>query len=159
MDNVSPSAFAGSFVTSLNEGWAWAIIAIVVTVVIYILTRRDTSQLNNEIKENIDKSRKNIEECIEKRIHIREIQEQPIGILCNKILYDAKQLQNASSNYDRGLSKAASRDFAGAEAEFKAGIDLQLPMLSKYYYIGSAEGHESPNLQVGDEVNPRRFLR
>jgi len=27
------------------------------------------------------------------------------------------------------------------------------------YYIGSAEGHEYPNLQVGDEVNPRRFLR
>jgi hypothetical protein len=23
------------------------------------------------------------------------------------------------------------------------------------YYIGSAEGHEYPNLQVGDEVNPR----
>ena len=28
-----------------------------------------------------------------------------------------------------------------------------------FYYIGSAEGHEYPNLQVGDEVNPRRFLR
>ncbi len=27
------------------------------------------------------------------------------------------------------------------------------------YYIGSAEGHEYPDLQVGDEVNPRRFLR
>jgi len=25
----------------------------------------------------------------------------------------------------------------------------------KYYYIGSAEGHEYPNLQVGDEVDPR----
>ena len=23
------------------------------------------------------------------------------------------------------------------------------------YYIGSAEGHEYPNLQVGDEVDPR----
>jgi len=31
--------------------------------------------------------------------------------------------------------------------------------LSIYYYIGSAEGHEYPNLQVGDEVNPRCFLR
>ena len=29
----------------------------------------------------------------------------------------------------------------------------------RVYYIGSAEGHEYPNLQVGDEVNPRRFLR
>ena len=27
--------------------------------------------------------------------------------------------------------------------------------LSKLYYIGSAEGHEYPDLQVGDEVNPR----
>ena len=25
-------------------------------------------------------------------------------------------------------------------------------------YIGSAEGHESPDLQVGDEVNPRPFF-
>jgi hypothetical protein len=25
------------------------------------------------------------------------------------------------------------------------------------YYIGSAEGHEYPGLQVGDEVNPRLF--
>ena len=28
----------------------------------------------------------------------------------------------------------------------------------KIYYIGSAEGHEYPDLQVGDEVNPRLFL-
>jgi len=26
------------------------------------------------------------------------------------------------------------------------------------YYIGSAEGHESPILQGGDEVDPRLFL-
>jgi len=26
---------------------------------------------------------------------------------------------------------------------------------SQDYYIGSAEGHEYPDLQVGDEVNPR----
>ena len=26
------------------------------------------------------------------------------------------------------------------------------------YYIGSAEGHEYPDLQVGDEVNPRTFF-
>ncbi len=25
------------------------------------------------------------------------------------------------------------------------------------YYIGSAEGHEYPDLQIGDEVNPRPF--
>jgi len=28
---------------------------------------------------------------------------------------------------------------------------------NSFYYIGSAEGHEYPNLQVGDEVNPRLF--
>ena len=27
-----------------------------------------------------------------------------------------------------------------------------------FYYIGSAEGHEYPDLQVGDEVNPRPFF-
>ncbi|NLH21710.1 MAG: 4Fe-4S binding protein, partial [Methanothrix sp.] len=27
--------------------------------------------------------------------------------------------------------------------------------LQEIYYIGSAEGHEYPNLQVGDEVDPR----
>ncbi len=32
---------------------------------------------------------------------------------------------------------------------FKKGYD------NKIYYIGSAEGHEYPNLQVGDEVDPR----
>jgi hypothetical protein len=26
------------------------------------------------------------------------------------------------------------------------------------YYIGSAEGHEYPDLQVGDEVNPRTLF-
>ena len=30
---------------------------------------------------------------------------------------------------------------------------------SVFYYIGSAEGHEYPDFQVGDEVNPRTFLR
>jgi hypothetical protein len=27
-----------------------------------------------------------------------------------------------------------------------------------FYYIGSAEDHEYPDLQVGDEVNPRPFF-
>jgi len=31
-------------------------------------------------------------------------------------------------------------------------------LINSFYYIGSAEGHEYPNLQVGDEVNPRRFF-
>jgi len=40
---------------------------------------------------------------------------------------------------------------------FEALMELQTT--GRAYYIGSAEGHEYPNLQVGDEVNPRRFLR
>ncbi len=28
----------------------------------------------------------------------------------------------------------------------------------EYDYIGSAEGHEYPDLQVGDEVNPRTLF-
>jgi len=31
-------------------------------------------------------------------------------------------------------------------------------VLLPFDYIGSAEGHEYPNLQVGDEVNPRPFF-
>ena len=34
--------------------------------------------------------------------------------------------------------------------DFKSG--------ESFYYIGSAEGHEYPDLQVGDEVNPRPFF-
>jgi len=30
--------------------------------------------------------------------------------------------------------------------------------VNRVYYIGSAEGHEYPDLQVGDEVNPRSFF-
>jgi len=30
--------------------------------------------------------------------------------------------------------------------------------IKKFYYIGSAEGHEYPDLQVGDEVNPRTLF-
>ena len=39
-----------------------------------------------------------------------------------------------------------------ARAGKHLAFDLQL------YYIGSAEGHEYPDLQVGDEVNPRTFF-
>jgi hypothetical protein len=31
-------------------------------------------------------------------------------------------------------------------------------IIGNFYYIGSAEGHEYPGLQVGDEVNPRPFF-
>jgi hypothetical protein len=37
----------------------------------------------------------------------------------------------------------------------KGCVDAEMGGLS---YIGSAEGHEYPDLQVGDEVNPRPFF-
>ena len=37
-------------------------------------------------------------------------------------------------------------------------IKLSIVSKSLLYYIGSAEGHEYPDLQVGDEVNPRPFF-
>jgi hypothetical protein len=34
---------------------------------------------------------------------------------------------------------------------------ISIAAIAAPYYNGSAEGHEYPDLQVGDEVNPRRF--
>ncbi len=36
--------------------------------------------------------------------------------------------------------------------------DISKDDISRADYIGSAEGHEYPDLQVGDEVNPRPFF-
>jgi hypothetical protein len=39
-------------------------------------------------------------------------------------------------------------------------MNIIVPYSTNYtlYYYGSAEGHEYPILQVGDEVNPRLFV-
>ena len=52
------------------------------------------------------------------------------------------------------------RDAVDKFNEFISNLDgLKLiPVLPEDYYIGSAEGHEYPDLQVGDEVNPRTFF-
>jgi len=42
-------------------------------------------------------------------------------------------------------------NYESIEAEMEGGILHVRP----FYYMGSAEGHEYPNLQVGDEVDPR----
>jgi len=34
-------------------------------------------------------------------------------------------------------------------------LSIQISAFHALYYIGGAEGHEYPDLQVGDEVNPR----
>ena len=124
MPNSSPSLIPDSLVTQLHEGWLWASISIIIAIIVsYYFYKKNTNDLNQ--------ARKHIEECIERRIHA-ENQEEPIA--CKKIDDDTKRLQNANSNYDRGLSKVARRDFNGAEIEFSAAIDQQLPMLSKYYF-------------------------
>ena len=46
-----------------------------------------------------------------------------------------------------------------ADGEVWALVGLPVILIAlPVYYIGSAEGHEYPNLQVGDEVNPRPFF-
>ena len=39
-----------------------------------------------------------------------------------------------------------------------SAFHVVLGQADRSYYIGSAEGHEYPDLQVGDEVNPRPFF-
>jgi len=130
MNDSTPFDIPGAFVISLNEGWAWAIISIIVAIIVTIIV---SHYYYTKSKKDSEKSREHIERCIQKRIQAKGTLDESIGDDCKKISEDAKQLQNASSNYDRGLSKAASGDLAGAEAEFNAGINLQLPVLSKYY--------------------------
>jgi len=49
----------------------------------------------------------------------------------NKILEESKPLLNATSSYERGLSKAISGDLKGAESEFDVAIENHLPILCK----------------------------
>jgi len=54
-------------------------------------------------------------------------------------------------------------DWPGGNWHRQGGIPLQVRYFEAglkklVYYIGSAEGHEYPDLQVGDEVNPRPFF-
>ena len=47
------------------------------------------------------------------------------------------------------------KDARGASNVLFFGFVLKLIVPPQLDYIGSAEGHEYPDLQVGDEVNPR----
>jgi response regulator RpfG family c-di-GMP phosphodiesterase len=70
-------------------------------------------QRKKETKEDLDQVRDHLERCIENLVHVKETQEESVGDDCKKISEEAKQLHNASLNYNRGLSKAALGDFAG----------------------------------------------
>lgn len=55
-----------------------------------------------------------------------------------------------TENLSLGVSMISERDLSGFWLNKFRGIPR-----FQIYYNGSAEGHEYPDLQVGDEVNPR----
>jgi tetratricopeptide (TPR) repeat protein len=93
----------------------------------------DLNQVKQDIIEANALSIANLERCINKRIQVIS-QDEPASSFCKEVIEDAKRMQDAGSNYDRGLSKATLGDLDGAEAEFNTAIELQLPLLSKYYF-------------------------
>ena len=46
----------------------------------------------------------------------------------------------------------------GGKRFYAPGNALEPAKRVRLYYIGSAEGHEYPDLLVGDEVNPRTLF-
>jgi len=128
MLNDSRFFLSNIWATRLEEipGWFWAVSGIIITI---ILGYWYAKKLSNETEQNIVEK---LEHCINERIQPSS-QGKPASSICKGVLEDAKRLQNASSNYDRGLSKATLGDLDGAEAEFNKAIEQQLPVLSKYY--------------------------
>jgi len=85
-----------------------------------------------------------LKEVIKKKVFGKEIDAELISTsLIERLNLTLRQDNNRISRKTIGFSKKIEA--------LKKQMNL--------YYIGSAEGHEYPNLQVGDEVNPRRFLR
>jgi tetratricopeptide (TPR) repeat protein len=100
------------------------------------LSNQNKIDLNRAKQDSIEanaQSEAKLERFIYERIQVGS-QGNPANSICEGITEDAKRLQNASSNYDRGLSKAIFGDLDGAEAEFSTAIELQLPVLLKYYF-------------------------
>jgi hypothetical protein len=86
---------------------------------------------------------------------------------------DVKLVSNAMANATRRkimakLVESSSTKEGIAKVAGASMLDYHLQMLQQagladinentVSYIGSAEGHEYPDLQVGDEVNPRPFF-
>jgi hypothetical protein len=93
--------------------------------------------------DNGDKTKRTVQLCINSLIAQREHRD-----ICFKVAVD----KSTEIEWDKN-SLAPPHDYK------KIDIDELYSTQHTVYYIGSAEGHEYPNLQVGDEVNPRRFLR
>ena len=148
MYNDSPSWILTALDAQLAgiPSWLWTILGLFLALLslyfgypyakkLNIQNKIDLNQAKQEIIEanaqaNAQSTAK-LERCIKERI--QESSQGKADSFCEGILEDAKRLQNASSNYDRGLSKATLGDLDGAEAEFNTAIELQLPILSKYY--------------------------
>lgn len=150
MCNDSLSWIPAALDTQLTgiPGYLWTILGLILALLsIYFgypyakkLSRQNKTDLDQAkqdiIEANIEtnaRSTARLERYINERIQIIS-QDKPASLFCKEVVEDAKRLQNASSNYDRGLSKATLGDLDGAEAEFNTAIELQLPVLSKYYF-------------------------
>jgi len=58
----------------------------------------------------------------------------------------------AKETYDNDKSSSYYAAYSPDGAGYSGSV------IASIYYFGSAEGHEYPDLQVGDEVNPRTFF-
>jgi hypothetical protein len=83
-----------------------------------------------------------------KEVIIRRLGLEKGGSIAERIL--------KTPNLSEMARKPVLIDLLLAALDEVGGEVLENP--AQVYYFGSAEGHEYPDLQVGDEVNPRTFL-
>ena len=90
--------------------------------------------------------------------------EKSLQNLTEKHLETLLGIRFLASEYSTGKTHGGRLDTLGIDEnycpvviEYKRSINENVITQGLFYYIGSAEGHEYPDLQVGDEVNPRRF--
>jgi hypothetical protein len=118
-------------------GGLWTIFAIFLSLLSLYFAYPYAKKLSNQNKMDLNQAKQDIieanaqsvaklERCIYERIQVGS-QGDPANSLCEGIAEDAKRLQNASSNYDRGLSKAIFGDLDGAEAEFSTALSCNCP--------------------------------
>ncbi|MGD0952724.1 MAG: tetratricopeptide repeat protein, partial [Methanotrichaceae archaeon] len=146
MYNVSPSWILPALDTRLAgiPGGLWTLFGLLLALLSLYFgypyakklssqNKKDLNQAKQEIIEANARSIAKLERCINERIQISN-RGNPTSSFCKEVVEDAKRLQNAGSSYDRGLSKATLGDLDGAEAEFNRAIELQFPILSRYYF-------------------------
>ncbi len=141
MDNVSPWIHLAGISDHQLTIWGLILAILGISLTAY-LGYTYVKKVNRQNKKDLDRAKQDIidanaqsaakiERCINEHV---SSQNRQANSFCKKIAEDARRLQNSASNYDRGLSKAALGDLDGAEDEFNKAIELQLPVLSKYYF-------------------------